>query len=625
MNAEYYEEAFHDVCRDQPVLVAEREVNSRHVELIWEDVRYREPRHEGFPVVGGPHDYCERLRGVWGAARAGEIVAVVGEHGSGKSLLLGVLAGHVTACRGDSLTGRVLVNGTRRQPDWRRMCAHVLQTNDELHGLLTVQEQLQFRAEFALPDAWSAGRRKAVVDRVIADMDLERVRFRAVDRVSVCERRRLAIGQVLVGLPRVLLLDEPTEGLDPTTALETMRVLRRLAMERQMTLVVAVKHVRQAILPLFDRILLLAGGGTVFYGPLSETHAYFSTQLHVELPTAHENPLAAMLDAVNCRRCRESPGQLERLHRTWQAHAFDRGLQRAVAETHATAVGAFYWHRGWGREFWEQLVRSWLLLVRNRTYWIGQVVLAMILCLVTAFSAFRLGDEFYDIRARANVLYYTAVFFQFFPFIPFLFFCYRDKRVLARERRDSLCRVSPAYLSIWAVVYGFRFLLVTVYAWVLYFIVGLRLPVSHTLVFWLTLLAEAWVAMGMGFLIVTFIPSLAVAETTASFVLLCCIWFSGDFAFNPACTWILRWIAYLSPIFYSFNALLNNEFDGNTFESASATRAGLERGRTLLENSGYVNFGLWASVGALLGFGALYMALGYPALFYVTRPRFRYL
>lgn len=274
----------------------------------------------------------------------------------------------------------------------------------------------------------------------------------------------------------------------------------------------------------------------------------------------------------------------------------------------------FNWHRNWFVEFKEQFRRSFTLFYRNRAYWIGQTSMALVLALFVSFCAFQLENEIYSIRARFNVLYYTAVFFQFFPFIPILFVCYRDKWVLRRERRDSLVRVSPSYLAGWALILGFRFLIVTLYTCIVYFIVGLRLPFNYTLVFWLTLLIEAWVSMGIGYLIVTLVESMAIAETLASFILLLCIWFSGDFAYNPSCTWILRWIAYLSPIFYAFNALINNEFYGTG-----------GKGENILNELSLDNYGLWPSVGTLIGFGILYMILGYVALSYNTRSSRQYI
>lgn len=226
-----------------------------------------------------------------------------------------------------------------------------------------------------------------------------------------------------------------------------------------------------------------------------------------------------------------------------------------------------------------------------------------------SFSAFQLDEEHsFSARARFNALYFTVLLVQFCSFILFVAICYKDKLVLRQERRDAHARVSPAYLSGWLVIYGYRFIMVTIVTCIVYFIVGLRMPFNYTLVFWLALLADAWVAMGMGYLLVTLIENSALAELLASFIFFVCIWYSGDFAYNPECTWILRWIAYLSPIFYAFNALANNEFN----EIGG-------KGEELVKEVGLDSLGVWPSIGILLGFGMCYMFLGYFTLSYSTR------
>lgn len=274
----------------------------------------------------------------------------------------------------------------------------------------------------------------------------------------------------------------------------------------------------------------------------------------------------------------------------------------------------FEWNRNWFIEFKEQFLRSLTLFVRNRFFWIGQTCLALILSLFVAFSAFQLDSKEFSAQARYDTLYYTSAFFQFFPFILFIFVCYRDKWVLRRERRDSLVRVSPAYLAEWIIIYCFRFLIVTLYTCIVYFIVGLRLPFNYTLVFWLALLAEAWASIGMCYLIVSFVENIMLGEILATLTLWLCIWYSGDFAYNPECTWILKWISYLSPIFYTFDALATNEFNGT---------AGI--GEQILSSIYSNGYGVWPSIGTLLGLGLLYMIIGYFVLSFNTRNKRNYI
>lgn len=588
---------------------------SRRIWVSWEDLKFKVPKHRGFPGISSPNTYEEKLTGVWGGAGPGEIVAILGEILSGKSLILKILAGILEMKRGDLLSGTVLVNGFKRGQSWRRLCSLVSHSNRDYHGLLTVEEQLQFRSRLALPRNWNHVKRRKVVDWVLESLELEEIKSRKVESLTICEWKRLSIGLSLVGLPRVLLLDEPTEGLDPTRALELMKIIKKITYKRQMTTIISAKQLRNSSMSFIDRILLLSQGSTLFYGKFTDGIEYFKTRMSVYMPETGDCPLFCILDAINCYDCRRDPTFIPRIRREWDDYASQNQLYRMNYPNVTFDDNNYYkWNRSWFTEFKEQSVRSFLLFYRNTTHWIGQTFLALVLALIIAFSAFQVDKDEYSAKSKLTVLYFTTVFFQFFPFIPFLFVCHRDMLVLRRERRDSLVRVGPSYLAGWAIIYSFRFLIVTLYTCIVYFIVGLRLPFNYTLVFWLTLLAEAWVAMGMGYIIITLIQNLAIADTVGSFILLLCIWFSGEFVYNPNTTWILRWLAYLSPIFYSLNALANNEFDGTG-----------QIGEEIIKKDKFTNYGLWPSIGTLLGFGLFYMIVGYFALMISTRPNRKYI
>ena len=321
---EYYDREYQQVIGD----LDDPRPLSRRMWLSWEDLRFQVARSHGIWGIQGPSNYEETLKGVWGGAGPGEIVAILGELGSGKSLILNILAGNVKMKRGDLLTGRVLVNGFQRGERWRRLCSLATQSPEEYHGLLTVQEQIKFRSEVALPSKWSHSRRMKVVNWVLESMDLQSVKDTAVDATSLCERRRLSIGLSLVGLPRVLLLDEPTEGLDPTRALELLKTLRRITERGQITTIITAKVLREAALPLINRFLLIAQGSEVYYGNMVDAKFYFGTRLHISIPEKGDNPLTCMLDAISCIDCRRNPNHVERFKREWESFAFENQLYR---------------------------------------------------------------------------------------------------------------------------------------------------------------------------------------------------------------------------------------------------------------------------------------------------------
>jgi ABC-type multidrug transport system ATPase subunit len=267
---------------------------------------------------------------VWGGTGPGEILAILGREYSHKSLLLKILAGNLEMERGDLMSGQVLANGFTRGERWRRLCVMVSQQSEEYHGKLTVLEQLQFRSKLSLPAKWSAKRRSNVIAWVLDSLGLQGIKGVMVERLNHGERRILSIGLALIGLPRVLLLDEPTEGLDPLRALELMKALRKITDTRQLTTIITAKQLRQASLPLVNKVLLLAQGWTVCYGTVSSCVKYFETRLRVAVPTTGDNPLTCLLDAVNCAECRRSAqSHVEMLAREWEAYAFEHQLYRA--------------------------------------------------------------------------------------------------------------------------------------------------------------------------------------------------------------------------------------------------------------------------------------------------------
>ena len=335
----YYDNEFEEIFRNHQELLQEEPENLRfrRVWLTWEDVRFRSAASK--PLLAAPSNWSEKLSGIWGIVGPGEIVVVAGESGCGKSLLLNILDGHLSISRAEVLSGRVLVNGEPRGRFWRRICAHVTQGLSDLQDLLTVREHLNYRAELALPAKWSPRRRQLVVEKVLEALDLTEVNDKRVISMNANEKRRLKIGQALVGLPRVLLLDEPMSDLDATMSLELMKSLQELVKQRQMSVIISAKSLREAALPCVDKFLLMAQGRMVFYGALLDAVGYFDRYLRIKIASSGDNPLSCMLDAINCKACRREDGHLERLNRTWQEYAFDKQLYRANYPQTSTSKG----------------------------------------------------------------------------------------------------------------------------------------------------------------------------------------------------------------------------------------------------------------------------------------------
>jgi energy-coupling factor transporter ATP-binding protein EcfA2 len=200
----------------------------------------------------------------------GELVLVSGRTGVGKSTLLGVLTGLVPRFSGGTLAGDVLVDGRSvvHQPPRER--AHIVGYvgQDPAAGFVTdsVEEELAYGMEqLGLP----ADTMRRRVEETLDLLGIASLRTRDLRTLSGGEQQRVAIGSVLTMHPRILVLDEPTSALDPTAAEEVLATLTRLVHDLGVSVLMA-EHRLERVVPFADRMLLLAGDGTIGSGTPSD-------------------------------------------------------------------------------------------------------------------------------------------------------------------------------------------------------------------------------------------------------------------------------------------------------------------------------------------------------------------
>jgi ABC-type multidrug transport system ATPase subunit/ABC-type multidrug transport system permease subunit len=239
------------------------------------------------------------LDGISGRIVPGELVAVMGSSGAGKSTFLDVLSNRVNM---KMVEGALTVNDVPVTEEISRECFGYVWQDDTLHEHLTVRETLLFvyKLRFGSNDSSVAEER---VDQLIKELGLMRCANTQVGRnsfrgISGGEAKRLSIGIELISNPRVILLDEPTTGLDSKTALQIMQLLRKLA-DQGKIVIVTIHQPQRRIYELFDKILLLAKGGRpVYFGPGREEAVDYFDNLGFECD-AQTTPSDHFVDLVD--------------------------------------------------------------------------------------------------------------------------------------------------------------------------------------------------------------------------------------------------------------------------------------------------------------------------------------
>ncbi|KAI1432745.1 hypothetical protein GGR50DRAFT_560707 [Xylaria sp. CBS 124048] len=219
------------------------------------------------------------LSDIQGIARPGEITAIMGASGAGKTSFLDILA---RKNKRGQVSGDFYVNGEiYTLPNFLAIMGYVDQ-EDTMLPTLTVHETILTSALLRLPRDMSRAAKEQRVYEVEKQLGIHHIRDSLIGSeegkgrgISGGEKRRVGIACELVTSPAILFLDEPTSGLDAYNAYNVIECLVTLAKTYKRTVIFTIHQPRSNIVALFDRLILLAQGKTVFSGPFSQCQEYF--------------------------------------------------------------------------------------------------------------------------------------------------------------------------------------------------------------------------------------------------------------------------------------------------------------------------------------------------------------
>lgn len=230
--------------------------------------------------------YRERpaISGVTFSVKQGEILGFLGPNGAGKSTTMKILAGLLSPDSGKAEVGKIDV---RAEPLRAKALIGYLPETPPVYLGMEVGDYLDFAAALhRVP----RDQRRAAVDRALESCDLGSVRTRIIGHLSKGFRQRVGLAQAIVHRPPVLILDEPTVGLDPKQIIEIRNLIRGFA---GVHTVILSTHILSEVKATCDRVVVIDRGRVVAEDTLEGISARTATEQRVTALVA-KNPESAL-------------------------------------------------------------------------------------------------------------------------------------------------------------------------------------------------------------------------------------------------------------------------------------------------------------------------------------------
>lgn len=192
------------------------------------------------------------VRDVSFSVKKGEIVAFLGPNGAGKSTTMKIMTGFMPASQGE-----VYISGKKVDIDKldTRQIIGYLPENNPLYTDMYVREYLEFVGRI-----YKIKNLKARVAEMISAVGLEVEQHKKIGALSKGYRQRVGLAQAIIHDPEVLILDEPTTGLDPNQLVEIRELIRNIGKEKTVLLST---HIMQEVEAICDRVIIISKGQIV--------------------------------------------------------------------------------------------------------------------------------------------------------------------------------------------------------------------------------------------------------------------------------------------------------------------------------------------------------------------------
>jgi ABC-type multidrug transport system ATPase subunit len=555
---------------------------------------------------------------VHGVVEAGEICALMGPSGCGKTTLLNVLARRPTHAA--AVDAKVLVNGSRLSRAAFRAMTCFVEQEDALIGSLTVRETLDFSSRLASTRSLPKRERIRRIESLLRAFGLADQRDTIIGTpirkgISGGQKRRVGVASQLMTSPKILFLDEPTSGLDSAASWEVVRYLRAIAKRNRLIVVCSIHQPSSSTFQLFDKLLLLSGGRTHYFGPVDRVLPHFAARGR-PVPQ-HTNPAEFLLEDVNIDFAADkgaAAARLEQSHQQWAASDAATELARAI-EAAEREYGELGIGEGHGRPGLISLIltllhRSFIKSYRDVVAYGIRLAMYTGLAIMMGTVWVRLDPDQESIQPFINALFFGSAFMSFMAvaYVPAFL---EDRQQYVKEHHNGLYGALELVVSNFFIGIPYLFLIAVVFSVISYWLSNFQPTAAafFTWVMWLflDLLAAESLVVLMTALFPSFVISLALVAFANG------LWMSvGGFMVPPTILnvfykYVFHYWDYQK---YVFEGMMVNEFESRNYSCGDGCHCMYDSpladqcriaGQAVLDQYGYRPGHMGRNVGIMIG------------------------
>ncbi|KAL9266764.1 ABC transporter G family member 11-like protein [Drosera capensis] len=527
-----------------------------------------------------------------GYAEPGSFTALMGPSGSGKSTLLDALSSRLAA--NAFVSGTVLLNGRKTKLSFGT-AAYVTQ-DDNLIGTLTVRETISYSARLRLPDKMPRSEKMALVESTIIEMGLQDCADTVIGNwhlrgISGGEKRRVSIALEILMRPRLLFLDEPTSGLDSASAFFVTQTLRGLSRGGR-TVIASIHQPSSEVFELFDRLYLLSGGKTVYFGQASDAYEFFA-QAGFPCP-ALRNPSDHFLRCINSdfdkvkatlkgsmklrfeanddplekTTTAEATRNLINFYAKSQYSYEARQRVEEISKVKGTVLDAGGSQASFMMQAYTLTKRSFVNMSRDFGYYWLRLVIYIVVTICIGSIYFNVGTGYNSILARGSCASFVFGFVTFMSIGGFPSFV-EDMKVFQRERLNGHYGVTAFVISNTLSGMPFLILITFLSGTICYYMVRLHPGFMHYLFFVLCLYASVTVVESLMMAIASVVPNFLMGIITGAGIQGIFMLVSGYFRLPkdiPKPVWRYP-MSYISFHYWALQGQYQNDLKGLIFDT----------------------------------------------------------